>query len=203
MTEELNTTEQATPSSGTRIARATGAIMAFQLLSFIFAYLTKRVVAHYFGTGDEADAYMIAFSIPYVYLFLVGEELLTHSFLPPFVERMRKVSEREAWKLASILGNLQAIILVVAIGIGIAVSPWLVKIFAPGFQGAKAALTVDLTRVISRPLFSWAFPPSPMSSSTPTKSSPCLLPAGWRFGWGLSPAPSCSAGDAIPAGNMA
>jgi putative peptidoglycan lipid II flippase len=122
--------------------------MLLQGLGFVFSYLTAKVVAHYFGTGVQADVYFGALALAMALLFDPGEQLLTHSFLQPFVERRKHAGEQSAWRLASVVANLQAVILVVGIVAGVLLAPLLVRIALPKFTSDEARIAVPLLRIM-------------------------------------------------------
>ena len=54
------------------------------LLSRIFGLVRQRVLAHYLGQGDAADALSTAFRIPNFLQNLLGEGALSASFIPRY-----------------------------------------------------------------------------------------------------------------------
>ena len=119
------------------------------LLSRLVGLVRNRVFAHYFGTSDAADAFNAAFRIPNFLQNLFGEGVLSASFIPVYAGLQRPgrrgrgppsgggrggaaragdggAGARSAWLL----------------------TPWLIAIIAPGFDGEKREATIRLVRIL-------------------------------------------------------
>ncbi len=104
------------------------AIMLVHLLARFGGFIQKMVLAHFFGTtsmGDVAAAVETVFQS----IYYIPEELLTHSLLPVFNKTRRGDDEggndeREAWALASHVGTIQALLLVIVTVIGMTATHW-------------------------------------------------------------------------------
>ncbi len=137
-------------SENARLTRAAGVVGAATLLSRIFGFLRDVVIAWYFGAGLASDAFFVAFRIPNLLRRLFAEGSLSISFVPVYTEYLANESREEANHLArSALQLLSLILLAVTIA-GIALSPLIVRIIAPGFADSpeKLVLTVSLTRMM-------------------------------------------------------
>lgn len=137
---------------GRRILRATGALMFVQVIMRCFGLIEKIIMSHYFGTGDQANAYSAARRIAGPVLQL-GEQVIMHSFLPSFVQRMREQGEKDAWRLASTTINIMLLLMGAIAVVGIFFTSHLLSIFLPGWQNGVAdpklvTLTLGLTRVM-------------------------------------------------------
>lgn len=134
-------------TSADRIVKATGIVAVITVVVKLLGFGEKVVCAYYLGTGAEIDAYLIAFSIPFM-IFIIVRELVEPAFLPTFMESVRGHGEESGWKLFSTVVNAVVVILAAATLCGVIFAPSLVSVFAPGFQGGKRELTVELTRMI-------------------------------------------------------
>lgn len=107
------------------------------------------VIAGFFGAGLATDAFFVAFRIPNLLRRLFAEGSLTIAFIPVFTGYLKR-SKKQAIELAGIAFTLLSIILVIVSVAGILLSPWIVRIMAPGFADVpdKYALTVFLTRLM-------------------------------------------------------
>ncbi len=148
--------EQPTDASAgrRRIGLAAIAIMAIHFLAKIGGYVQKRCLSHFLGTSLDADACTGMEKI-FQLIFLIPEELLSHSFLPVFVKAQKDEGETSAWRLASIVGTIHALVLVVSSAAAAFWAPSLVGLVLEGFTDdpAKFALTVQLVRVSMIGLF--------------------------------------------------
>jgi len=137
-------------SDATRVTKAAGIVGAATLLSRIFGYVRDVVVAWFFGAGLASDAFFVAFRIPNLLRRLVGEGSLTISFIPVFTDYLCNRGRDEAFRLARSAWWILTIVLVIVTALGIVLSPFIVKVFAPGFldSSQKYELTVLLTRIM-------------------------------------------------------
>jgi putative peptidoglycan lipid II flippase len=140
------------PESSSKRPRAgSGALLvgAGILLSRLMGLVRLRVFAHYFGLrSDAADAFNVGFRVPNLLQNLFGEGVLSASFIPVYANRLARGDEREANRLAgAVLAvlSLAASLLVLA---GMLAAPFLVSLLAPGFEGAKHELTVQIVRIL-------------------------------------------------------
>ncbi len=128
--------------------RAAGVIGLATLLSRVLGFVRDMIIAWFFGAGLLSDAFFVAFRIPNLMRRLFAEGTLSMAVVPVFTEQMTRYGKKEAFALArSAVRALSLILVIVAIA-GVAASPWIVKVVAPGFTGSKFALTVTLTRIM-------------------------------------------------------
>ena len=137
-------------SENTRVTKAAGVVSSATLLSRIFGYIRDMVIAAFFGAGFYSDAFIAAFRIPNLIRRLFGEGSLSISFVPVFTQYLTDKGKDEAFEMARSAIKLLSILLVVITVLGIVFSPWIVRIFAPGFIGSpeKFTLAVVLTRIM-------------------------------------------------------
>jgi putative peptidoglycan lipid II flippase len=130
-----------------KIVRAAGIVTVIAVAVKLLGFIEKLVLAYFFGTGMEVDAYLIAFSIPFT-VFILVREMIEPAFLPTFMACIENEGEKAGWKLFSVVFNVLLILLGVVTVAGIIGAPGLVSVFAPGFEGLKRTLTVQLTRAV-------------------------------------------------------
>jgi putative peptidoglycan lipid II flippase len=133
-----------------RVARRAGVVGAATMLSRVLGLVREQVMAALFGAGFATDAFNVAFRIPNLLRDLFAEGAMSSAFVPTFTEYHEKRGEAEAWALGrQLMMTLLAVLLVIC-AIGYGLTPWLVRIFAPGFASipGKIDLTVMLTRVM-------------------------------------------------------
>jgi len=118
------------------------------LLSRLAGLLRERVVAHYFGNSSVADALRAAFRIPNLLQNLFGEGVLSASFIPVYARLLAGDNEVEADRVAGSVGAALALAMAIAVAAGVTLAPWLVDLIAPGFEGARRALTVSMVRIL-------------------------------------------------------
>lgn len=119
------------------------------LLSRLAGLIRQRVFASLLGTSAAADAWNAAFKIPNFLQNLLGEGVLSASFIPVFaaLRASGPEGEEEARKLAGAVAGLLALLLSLFTLAGVLATPLLIDLIAPGFTGDKRELTIRLVRV--------------------------------------------------------
>jgi putative peptidoglycan lipid II flippase len=137
-------------SEESTIARPAGTVAFFTFLSRILGLIRDMVVAFSFGAAAQADAFFVAFRIPNMLRRMVAEGALTASFLPVYVDYLEGQDPEEARKVVDIVFTILTMVLTLITLIGVALSPWIIRLFAPGFLGVpgKFELAVSLNRIV-------------------------------------------------------
>ena len=117
-------------------------------LSRVAGLVRQRVFAHYFGQSDSGDAFNAAFRIPNFLQNLFGEGVLSASFIPVYSKLLAQGDEAEARRVAGAVGTLLALVTSVLVLAGVLATPLLVDLIAPGFEGEKRELTLQLVRIL-------------------------------------------------------
>ena len=147
---EPTSTVAATPAAPAKPSRGGGAALlvgAGILLSRIAGLVRQRVLGHYLGTSTAADAYTAAIRIPNFLQNLLGEGVLSASFIPVYAALRARGHEKEARSVAGAVAGLLALVTGVFALIGIAATPFLLDAIAPGFSGETRALAIHLVRI--------------------------------------------------------
>ena len=118
------------------------------LLSRIVGLIRNRVFAHYFGTSDAADAFNAAFRIPNFLQNLFGEGVLSASFIPVYAGLRARGDEAEARRVAGAVAALLGLATALLVLLGVLLTPWLIAVIAPGFEGQKREVTIRLVRIL-------------------------------------------------------
>lgn len=117
------------------------------LTSRVLGLIRDRLLAGYFGAGDELDIYYTAFRLPDLVFSVLIMGAISSAFIPIFAEYFNK-NEKRAWHLVSGVLNLALLSLVIAAGILAIFAPLVISMIAPGFSGAKREMTILLTRIM-------------------------------------------------------
>lgn len=134
-------------STGQVIARATIVIIAMSILSRMLGLGREMSIAYQFGTSAATDAYVLAFTIPFLFMGVVGGAMAA-TVVPVFAEYVAAGKRDEAWKLFSSVINALALALVAVIGLGVLLAPYLVAVMAPGFPGETERLAILLMQIM-------------------------------------------------------
>jgi putative peptidoglycan lipid II flippase len=145
MTEDTKSTSAASTRRSSAAALLVGAGI---FLSRIVGLIRERVLATYFGASLHADVFAAGLRMPNVVQNLLGEGTLSASFIPVYSELIGQGRTKEAGRLA---GAIFALLLAIAGAIsviGALLAPVLVSVFAPGFEGERRALTIQVVRIL-------------------------------------------------------
>ena len=132
----------------TSVARSAGIVSITVMFSRVLGLVREMIFARYFGAGFLYDAYVVAFRIPNVLRDLFAEGALSVAFVKVFTDYQINKSEKEAWRLASLVLNALAVVMSVICIIGIIFSRQFVNLIADGFSPEKAALATTLTQIM-------------------------------------------------------
>src|SRR4029079_7936503 len=128
--------------------RAAGVVGLAVMCSRVLGLIREQVCAALFGGGGAMDAVTAAFRIPHLLRDLVAEGALSTAFVATFSKTAVRSDDAAAWRLANKIATMAAVLLGALCVAGIVYSPQLGATLAPGFNPAKAALTVTLTRIM-------------------------------------------------------
>ena len=137
-------------SEKSRLIKAAGVVGSATLVSRVLGFVRDAAIAWFLGAGFSSDAFIAAFRIPNLLRRLFAEGSLSSAFIPVFTEYIVHHDQDEAFSMARSAFRLLSIVLFLVTVGGILLSPWIVRLIAPGFDAEKISLTVTLTR--------WMFP---------------------------------------------
>jgi putative peptidoglycan lipid II flippase len=136
------------PRRAGRLARSTAFFSFATGLSRIAGLVREIVAASYFGVKGPMSAFTIAFQVPNLVRSLFADQAIQAALVPVFTELLERGDRREAFRLVSTLIFLATLILGALTGLFILVAPWVMRVFAPGFEGELYDLTVALSRLL-------------------------------------------------------
>lgn len=136
---------------GGRLARSTVFFSFATGLSRILGLVREVVAASVFGVSGAMSAFTIAFQVPNLIRALFADSALQGAFVPVFTELLEKGERREAFRVASSLFFLIALVLGFLTALFILLAGPIMSVFAPGFHDDPALR--DLTVALSRLLF--------------------------------------------------
>lgn len=128
--------------------RASALVAAGILLSRMAGLFREVAIGRYLGVSAAGDAFRAALRIPNLLQNLLGEGVLSASFIPVYAKLRSEEGDEEAGRLAgAIAGLLLALTGVLAV-VGIVLARPLTRLLTPGFEGETFELTVQLTRIM-------------------------------------------------------
>lgn len=132
-----------------RLLKALSTVSGLTFLSRILGFVRDMVIAHSFGAGTGADAFLVAFKIPNFMRRLFAEGAFAQAFVPILSEYKTQRDPVEVQDLINhVAGTLGAVLLLVSL-LGVLAAPVFIMIFAPGFfsDSEKFALSSDMLRI--------------------------------------------------------
>src|SRR3954471_13380843 len=118
------------------------------LLSRIAGLIRVRVFAHYLGNSPAAGAYNAGLKIPNFLQNLFGEGVLSASFIPVYARLIAEDDDEMAGRVAGVILSLLGVIVMVIVTICVFITPWIIDLIAPGFEGEVRVLTIRIVQIL-------------------------------------------------------
>ncbi len=131
------------------LLRALVTVSGLTFVSRILGYARDFVIARAFGAGLYTDAFFVAFRIPNLLRRLFAEGAFSQAFVPVLAEHKNRSTPEETRVLIDGVATVLFVALAVTAAAGVAVSPLIVYLSAPGFAAdpRKFELTVLMLRI--------------------------------------------------------
>ncbi|HEX9493894.1 MAG TPA: murein biosynthesis integral membrane protein MurJ, partial [Thermoanaerobaculia bacterium] len=125
-----------------------GLVAAGILLSRLTGLVREKIFAHYFGNSDAAGVFKAAIRIPNFLQNMLGEGVLSASFIPVYSRLLAEGDEELAGRVAGITATLLALVVAIFVLVGVIFTPYLLWAIAPGFKGDVRDLTILVVRIL-------------------------------------------------------
>ena len=118
-------------------------------LSRILGLVRDSALAYVLGAGAGSDAFFVAFKIPNFFRRLFAEGAFAQAFVPVLSDYRVNFGFDEVRDLVSAVTGSLALVLLAVTGFCMALAPWVVYLFAPGFvaDSAQADLAATLLTI--------------------------------------------------------
>jgi len=138
-----------------QLAKSTGIVSAFTLLSRVLGLIRDILVAQIYGATGGVDAFYVAFKIPNFMRGLFAEGAFSQAFVPVLSEyRSKQPFEAVQMFIRHIAGSLGLVLLLITL-IGMIGAPLWVRVFAPGYVPGTERF--DLATTMLRVTFPYLF----------------------------------------------
>jgi putative peptidoglycan lipid II flippase len=117
-------------------------------LSRIAGLLRERALTHYLALSPAAGAFRAALRIPNLMQNLLGEGVLSASFIPVYARLRAEGRHDDASRVARAVGSLLVLVASALALAGVLAARPLVDLFAPGFEGHARDATVPLVQIL-------------------------------------------------------
>jgi len=120
------------------------------LASRIFGIVREMLRGKYLGATVSyvADAWVVAIRIPNMLQNLLGEGVLSASFIPVYTGLLAENDEEDAGIVAGAVLATLSLAVAVIVATGVILAPWIVRVLATGLNGPAYDLAVQLTRIL-------------------------------------------------------
>ena len=127
------------------VVRAMTVVVGSTALGSAIGFLKNVLAASYFGTSGPMDAYLVALVLP----DLVSNFALTgaFNFIPLFAEQAA-ISEEAGWRAANKMVSYWLALLLLVLVVTVALTPGIISLIAPGFEGPQRERTIGISRVL-------------------------------------------------------
>ncbi len=140
-----------------QLLKSTAVVSCMTFVSRILGFIRDMVAAHYFGAGSGYDAFIVASKIPNFMRRLFAEGAFAQAFVPLLSEYKAKKSETDLQQLLNRVSGCLSMVLIGVCIAGMLLSPFLIRLFAPGFAESTAdgrfLLASDLLKITFPYLF--------------------------------------------------
>jgi putative peptidoglycan lipid II flippase len=117
-------------------------------LSRMSGLVRDAALAYFLGANLGADAFRAALRIPNFLQNLLGEGVLSASFIPTYSRLLEQEREEEAGRIAGAVLGLLIVLTGALVLLGMAFARPLTVLLTPGFVGDRLELTVTLVRIM-------------------------------------------------------
>lgn len=118
------------------------------LLSRVAGLIRTSVFAHYLGASGAADAFNVALKVPNFLQNLLGEGVLSASFIPVYSRLLARGEQKVADRVAGVFVSFLALIVLCIVIAGVFFAPLILSVTAAGLEPPVMALAVKFTRII-------------------------------------------------------
>jgi putative peptidoglycan lipid II flippase len=136
-----------------QILKSASIISLVTIVSRVLGYVRDQRISFLLGTTLSADAFVLAYRLPNLFRRMVGDGVVTASFIPVFTGYMRDSSE-DLWRFANRLFWTLALALAIVTVLGVIFSPVVIKSFSSSQDSSNSwAEAISLNRIIFPYLF--------------------------------------------------
>jgi putative peptidoglycan lipid II flippase len=136
-----------------QILKSASIISLVTIVSRVLGYVRDQRISFLLGTTLSADAFVLAYRLPNLFRRMVGDGVVTASFIPVFTTYMRDSNE-DLWRFANRLFWTLALVLAIVTVLGVIFSPVVIKSFSsPQDPSNSYDQAVSLNRIVFPYLF--------------------------------------------------
>lgn len=127
--------------------KSTSLVSTMTLISRVLGFIRDMVAAQIFGVTASVDAFNFAFKIPNFMRNLFAEGSFSQAFVPVLSEYRQKHTASEVRVFINHVAGALGSVLFLLVILGMIGAPFVVSLFAPGFEGYRFDLSAEMLRV--------------------------------------------------------
>ena len=145
------TADDATSGDRSSLQRHSTLVASGILLSRLAGLAREKLTGYYLGANVGAEAFRAALRIPNLLQNLLGEGVLSASFIPVHSRMLAEGRREDAGRLAGAIAGLLAMVAGALVLVGVLFAEPLTRVIAPGFPpgSTKYELTITLVRILT------------------------------------------------------
>lgn len=136
------------PKASRKVGGYAALVAAGILLSRVAGLIRTSVFAHYLGASGAADAFNVALKVPNFLQNLLGEGVLSASFIPVYSRLLAQGDEKAADRVAGVFVSFLALLVIVIVAFGMLFAPVILGITAAGLEPPIMELAIKYTRIL-------------------------------------------------------
>lgn len=131
------------------LLRSLASTSSMTMLSRVLGLVREVMNSHVFGASAAMDAFVVAFRLPNLFRRVFAEGAFSQAFVPLLAEYKTREGEDKARDFVAEVAGFLGFVLVLFTIAGVVAAPWIVYLFASGFENTpgKLELTTALTRI--------------------------------------------------------
>lgn len=130
------------------LKKASAILIGLALISKFLGLAREVLIAYFFGTSGELDAYIVGMTWPLLILMFFAGGAFTGAFIPVFTGHLARNEQEQAQRFSGNMLSLLSLLFLALTVIAELAAPQLVSLMAPGMAGSSSALAVKLTRIM-------------------------------------------------------
>jgi putative peptidoglycan lipid II flippase len=129
------------------LARAGLVVSGAFLVSRVLGWVRLVVIGRAFEPA-QLDTFFAAFRIPDLIFQLVAAGALSSALIPIISALLEREEQAHAWRVVSTIINLMLVALAALAGVLFLLTPVVMRVITPGFEGEQLERTIVLTRIM-------------------------------------------------------
>jgi putative peptidoglycan lipid II flippase len=125
--------------------RSSVVVTIIGIVSYLVSFVSQLLIATLFGASVQLDAYLVAISVPFLFMTATGG-VLTYSMVPILVQK--RIDQAQYRQFSSLFFVLVILLAILLPSIAFVLTPTVVKLLVPAYSDALKAEVILMSRVM-------------------------------------------------------